>query len=429
MRRAWLLPLSSAFCIGSLAILAGIVAGPGCQTRCFNAFDCGPGSFCAPDGRCETECFTDRECREPIECRDNPAGCRPKGLTCNSQGRCTGDFRFAVPDDGQPIPVQQVPPESDGWNAVPGEGAAFIVDSFSVAQEDRGFDIDGRCDEESCIDNFLWRLGDLGNDQIQAGLRSGESLLLVEIAGIDEPFRGRDDSVTVKIYAARDADDPFFPLNNFQVPDGQSTCCEFSVNPRSLIDLGRRARAQAPARIERGRLRSLTPVPIEFTITVGVPPHPEIKLERVTLAGRVASDLTRINDGLLGGVIPVNALAQTDNPYCKTIGPRCDVEFGQSTLIDLVSTILGARPDIDLDGDGNECVKDTDGDSVVDICCNGNPLGGDSCPNIENICPGGEVLPLTEGRPAWQCALNPEIADGYSVAFTFTAVKARIVGR
>ena len=428
MQRAWLLPLSSAFCIGSLAVLAGVVAGPGCQTRCFNAFDCGPGSFCAPDGRCEIECFTDQECREPIECRDNPAGCRPKGLTCNSQGRCTGSFRFADNDEGSAIPLQEVPAEIDGWEDPPGAGSAFIIDSIAVAQEDRGFDLDGRCDEENCIDNFLWRLGDLGNDQIRQGLLGGESLLLLEVAGLDEPFRGRDESVTVKIYGARDADDPFFPANNFRVPEGQSTCCEFRINPKSLTGFPRVARARAPAEIERGRLRSLLPVPIEFTITVGVPPHPEIRLEQVKVSGRMASDLRRFNDGLLGGVIPANTLAQTENPYCKTIGPRCEVQFAQSTLIDLVSTLLGARPDVDLDGDGIECIIDTDGDSAVDICCNGNALGGDPCPNASNICPGGEVLPLSEGRPAWQCALNPEIADGYSVAFTFTAVKATILG-
>lgn len=427
MQRAWLLPLSSAFCVASVAVLAGVIAGPGCQTRCFNAFDCGPGSFCAPDGRCETECFTDLDCREPIECADNPAGCRPKGLTCTGQGKCTGTYRFPDEGGGREIDLQEVPDEIDGWDDPPGSGAAFIVDSIAIAQEDRGFDLDASCTEEGCVDNFLWRLGDLGNDQIRQGLLGGESLLLLELAGLDEgPFRGRDESVTVKIYGARDADDPFFPANNFSVPEGQSTCCEFRINPKSLTGFPRVARARAPAEIERGKIRSLLPVPIEFTITVGQPPHPEIRLEQVRVSGRVTSDLTKFNDGLLGGAVPVNTLAQTENPYCKTVSPRCPIQFTDSTLIDLVSTLLGPRPDIDLDADGVECIIDTDGDGSVDVCCDGDPSGVSSCP-VNGRC-NREVLPLVAGRDPWQCALNPDIADGYSVGFTFTAVQATIVG-
>ena len=427
MRRGWALPLSSAFFFLSLAVLAGVVAGPGCQTRCFNAFDCGPGSFCAPDGRCETECFTDLDCREPIECADNLAGCRPKGLTCNGQGRCTGTYRFSgeIPkrDDG----LDEVPAEIDGWEDPPGAGAAFIVDQIAIPNQDRGFDLDGNCGDEGCVDNFLWGLGDLGNDQIRQGLLGGESLLLIELAGLDQPFVGRDSSLTVKIYGARDADDPFFPANNFRVPDNRSTCCEFRINPKSLTGFPRVARARAPAEVDRGRLRSLVPVPIEFTITVGQPPHPEIRLEQVKISGRVASDLRRLSDGLLGGAVPVNTLAQTENPYCKTVSARCPFEFTDTTLIDLVSTLLGPIPDIDLDGDGLECVIDTDGNGEVDRCCDGNPSGISSCP-VGNRCPTERIEPLTEGRPDWQCALNPRIADGYSVSFTFTAVKATIVG-
>ncbi len=427
MTRAWLPPLSTVFCLTSFAMLAGLTVGPGCQTRCFNAFDCGAGSFCSPEGRCEIECFTDIECREPLECRDNPAGCRPKGLTCNGQGRCTGSYLFVDTDPGTALDIQEVPDQIDGWDDPPGAGSAYIVDSIAIAQEDRGFDLDGICDDDGCVDNFLWRLGDLGNDQIRQGLLGGESLLLIELAGLDEPFVGRDPSLSVKIYGARDADDPFFPANNFRVPEGQNSCCEFQINPKSLTGFPRVARARAPAEIDRGRIRSLLPVPIELTVTVGTPPHPEIRLEQVKIAGRLASDLRRLSDGLLGGAVPVNTLAQTENPYCKTVSPRCPVQFTDSTLIDLVSTLLGPRPDIDLDADGIECIIDTDGDGAIDVCCDGDPAGGNSCPN-NGLCPTVEILPLAEGRAAYECALNPAIGDGYSVAFTFSAVEATVLG-
>jgi hypothetical protein len=41
-------------------------------------------------------------------------------------------------------------------------------------------------------------------------------------------------------------------------------------------------------------------------------------------------------------------------------------------------------------------------------------------------CPGREIAPINP-QP-WSCALHPQIADGYSVGITFTAVAATIVG-
>ena len=426
MQRSWLVPLSSAFCVVCWAILAGVVAGPGCQTRCFNTFDCGPGSFCAADGRCETECFTDLDCRAPIECGDNPTRCRPKGLSCNGQGKCTGQYEFATPSTDREIDLPERAPEVDGWEDPPGTGVAFIVDTLAVARPDQGFDLDGDCDDSGCIDNQLSGLAGLGNDSIYAGVRGGESLLLIEIMGLDENNIANDPSITVNIYSARDADDPFFPANNFRVPDGQSSCCEFTINPKSLVGGNPpTSRARAPATMSAGNIRSLVPVPIEFTVTVGAPPHQEVRLEQVKLSGRLASNLRKIDEGVLGGAVPLSTLAQIENPYCRTISPQCPVALGSSTLLDLVNSFGGPNPDIDLDDDGLECILDTNGDRVVDTCCDGS-LTVASCPRNGDCA--REVTPLGEGRPAWQCAQHPNMADGYSIAFTFTAVAARILG-
>ena len=325
--------------------------------------------------------------------------------------------------------IDRVPDRIQGWDDPPGSGAAFILDSIAIAGQNQGFDVDGFCsDAAGCIDNYLWRMGELGNDQIRQGLLGGESLLLMELAGLDEPYRGDDESMTVKIYGARDADEPFFPANNFKVPPNYQTCCEFRINPRSLAGSPRQARARAPARVERGRLRSLAPVPIQFTLTVGSPPHPEIRLERVLLSGRLPANLGSIDDGLLGGAVPINTLAQAENPYCKTVSPRCPVQFGDSTLVDLVSTLLGNIPDVDLDFDGAECTKDTDGDGQIDRCCDGAD-GSDPCMAGQNECLNGSVaIPPSDPLRPWTCALDPRIADGYSIGITFSAVKATIVG-
>jgi len=73
--------------------LISVALGPGCQTRCFNKFDCGDGSYCSPLGRCETECFTDLDCRQPPECAGTPTSCPPpRGFRCDPNGRCIGSY-------------------------------------------------------------------------------------------------------------------------------------------------------------------------------------------------------------------------------------------------------------------------------------------------------------------------------------------------
>jgi hypothetical protein len=419
--------------------LAAFSFGPGCQTRCTIDFDCATGSFCSADGVCTTECFTDLDCREPPECQNNPTACVPKGLFCNSMGRCTGSFSINRMPVVRPPMDNGNPTVIDGWDEPPASGKAFIVNTIAIAEKDRGFDLNGDCDQSTgkgCVDNILWQLGELGNDQIRQGLLGGESLLLIELAGLIDPYHGDDKSLTVKIYGARDAADPFFPAADFKVPPGHTTCCEFKINPQSLITgPPQQARARAPARIERGRMFSLAPVPIQFTLTVGAPPHPEIRLERVLVTARIPETVNEtmpgalgIDEGLLGGAVPISTLAQTENPYCKTVSPRCTIQFTDSTLIDLVATLLSPTPDIDLSIplNGLDEVLDTDGDGRIDLCCESNGMMPAAINNVCTKAAAPSIDPAPDKK--WQCALNPDIQDGYSVAITFTAVQARIVG-
>jgi hypothetical protein len=429
---SWWLTASSAFATICLALFAGVWAGPGCQTACQGDFDCVGAGFCDQStGRCRRECFTDEDCRRPPECRDNPGVCQPIGQFCSGNGRCQGSLGPEGPGVVTSAPNSGLPTDIEGWDDVPGVGYAFIVERIELAGQGRGFDIDGQCEDGACVDNILWPLAELANEQISQGLLGGESLLLVELAGLDDdPYTGYDPSLTVKIYGAEDADDPFFPANNFETPPGDDTCCEFEINGDSLIIDERtqilQARARAPAELDRGVIRSLAPVPIQFTLTVGSEPHPVVRMERVLINARMGRNLQSLEEGLLGGAIPATTLFSTENPYCKTLSTRCPRRFDESTLLDLVVYLLGAEPDIDLDFDGIECLFDVSGDGAVDRCCDGRGPGV-RCDVDGQSCGGAEVPPVNPANPA-SCAQPASIDDGFSMAIAFAAVRASIVG-
>ncbi len=412
---------------GLAAALAASVSGTGCQGACQGDFDCLGAGYCdRASGRCERDCFVDQDCRTPPACRDNPSACRPLGLFCSGSGRCRGSVNLDFEGTVAEAPRGGGPRRIDGWDDPPGSGYSFIVNTIALAPADRGFDIDGRCTAAGCIDNALAPLATEANEQIRQGLLGGESLLLLELAGLDDdPYTGFDESFTVKVYGAKDAENPPYPANNFSVPAGGDSCCEFLVSGPSLVSPPPQARARSPTQLERGRFRSLTPVPIQFTLSIGSPPHPVIRFEQVRMSGRLDSGLSSITDGLLGGALPINVLYAVDNPYCKTESARCPDGFAGSSIVDVMVNLLNRQPDLDLDGDGPECLYDLDGDGTVDRCCDGAGRGS-TCSTIPS-CPGREVSPLDEGNPG-SCARSPRMADGYSFALTFTAVRARVLG-
>jgi hypothetical protein len=307
----------------------------------------------------------------------------------------------------------------DGWDDAPGSGLAFITNQIAIADRDRGLDLDGRCDEDGCFENVLWRLGELGNDQLRQGLLTGDALMLFEIAGLDRPYSGDDPEVTLKVYSARDADDPFYAPNNFKIPPGQSRCCEFAIAVSSIDPSTAQARNRLRAKIEGGTLTTTEPAPISFVLAVDGKGGPESRVERAGLRFELPATLDELNEGVIGGALPASVLAGTANPYCKTVSPRCPQVLADSTMLDLVSSLIDPRPDIDLDDDGPECLLDGSGDGLVDLCCDG------TCEASQ--CQGRIVEPFDPARPD-SCARTAAIADGYSIGFTLTAVKATIVG-
>lgn len=424
-----LLPTASAMAAASLALLAAVWAGPGCQTACQGDFDCIGAGFCnAVTGRCERECFTDENCRNPPACRDNPTACRPLGLYCSGRGRCLGAVEPSLGDGVVTTAPRGGGPRSiEGWEDPPALGYAYIVSQLALAGPERGFDLNG-CTSEGCVDNALGALAPLANTSIREGVRRGQSLLLLELAGLDDaPYTGDDETFTIKIYGAKDADDPVLTANNFSVPPSHDRCCEFHIDARSLVSPPAQARARAPAVLENGRFRSLAPVDIPFILTVGPEPHPLVRIENALIEGRIGRNLASLERGLIGGALPASTVSTIENPFCRAINdPGCPDTFKNSSLLDLIVALVGPQPDIDLDLDGAECLFNISNDVRIDRCCDGRGPGV-PCNLSSSQCGGTEVLPLDPADPA-SCAASPSIEDGYSVAFEFSATRASILG-
>jgi hypothetical protein len=268
------------------------------------------------------------------------------------------------------------PLDTEGWDDPPGTGVLFVFDSLA--------------------------LGGAGpfaraNDFLRQGLLGGETLLIVEIAGLDLPFGGDDPHVTVKLYGARDADEPFFPANNFRPTDADQPCCQFRLNPQSVF--GGQARARLRGAIVDHRLET-EPGEMEFTLTVGVPPYPEVRLEQAQLSAILPSELTTIVGGELHAAVPISTLSSIVTSTANI------------SALDLMSG--NAEPDVDLDGDGLEHVERdvlaTDG--RIARCFDGS---------------GARVPPFDSAAP-WTCAMRPSMADGYSAAASFHGVRAEVVG-
>jgi hypothetical protein len=341
---------------------------------------CGEGCSPCPPG--------DEDC--PI--RDTAFFCGAEGICSNASASC--------PDE-----------PTAGWDDAPGSGRAFVAKAAEIADARIAADLDGFCAAAgNCSDNAISVLRSLANDQIRQGVLGGESLILVELTGWDAARPEEAQDATLRLYSARDADDPFFPANNFQAVPGDSVCCEFEILAQSL-DRDGRARARIPVRIDDRGGYSLRQGRFVIPIAWGVPPYWELVLEKTTV------HLTRRPDEpgfelIISGVITFRNSSEVCNPYCRTINEFCRTPGG--TLLDLFNSFVGPYADIDLDGDGLEAAVDTDDDTFVDRCFDGCTGECDRPPEVESSEP--------------LCVRDQRMADGYSASFRLGLLPAKIVG-
>lgn len=286
------------------------------------------------------------------------------------------------------------------WDAAPTSGRFFVLDALEISSN-VGFDLDGACERAGCIDNALAPLAMQG-----VALPVGPaSLLLLELVGVPDAYIGDVPTVVGKFYDGVDADDD--PDNDFSVPPGGVDCCRFDIAPGSLTGVPPQSRARAPGRITRGRLQSIAPVAFDVRRTDDAT---RLRIERALISARLPSDLATLDSGVIGGYL-----------HARTL--RSIPAQPSATLLDL-AVLSGIQPDGDLDVDGLECLLDVDGDGRVDRCCDGN---GDAPACEAGACLGAEVSPVDANDPG-SCVWGSDMADGFSVGLTFTAVSAVVLG-
>jgi hypothetical protein len=283
-----------------------------------------------------------------------------------------------VPNDGSPLPV--------------GSRSAFVLNQFAIREEGSAYAA----------------LAPVLNDVMRQSLLGGETMLLAELA-IDTEHEG-----TLSLLRVEDADDPFFPANNFRPVEGDASCCEFLVDPISFD--ANAPKNLAAISIDGSNFESAGATAFRMPLIsvsrfdgsggelmfIGA-------LDRVVVRGSFSEDA--LAPVTIDGVVRIETLAFSESGFCRTASPHCPPPLPQMTLLDFYA-FNGLRLDVDLDGDGLERLIDLDGDGAFDACRDGD---------------GTEVAAVDPAVPS-TCAQSPQMRDGFTVSLQVGGVPAKIVG-
>ncbi len=302
-----------------------------------------------------------------------------------------------LPGDGSnseqpqmPRPPVLVPPPGVLGDWVEG----FVISELSIAG-DLG------------LGNALGPLHNLADVHYARALADGRLRRGLRFWDLIEPYAGNDPGVNLHYYVLNDVP-PYDPGDDFA---GEG-CCQFGVDPGSLS--AGAPKFVASAKIQSSQLQSRRPANLPLG-WAGVRTMTEIPLRQAVLNAYFPLNQSHLGSGLLEGSYRATDLVAVPNDLCPPAEPNCG--FGGS-LLDLVVSVIG-QPDRDLDGDGLECLYDDDHDARLDRCCDGANAG---CESQRFEC--RKKIPSRDPSDPSQCAVDPRIADGYSIRYKWEAVPA-----
>ena len=295
---------------------------------------------------------------------------------------CEGPPRIGPADTGGAADASSPDPDPDAMalpDAAPENlfGASFVFDDVHIAD----------FSEEN---NAFALLGMGINPGLQQSIQDGTFLLGMSFIDLDDPTGQSDETLSVGTFGLVDSDSD--PTDNFDhASPEQFTIAEGGV----LGDLPLLHFSEAT--IEDGRLfasRVSIVVLLEFLF-----PIEDAEFEGTLVPSEDGTYIAEIIDGRIRGAISGGPLALIPNPTAETCGG--------ATMLDILATGCGffpLQPDRDIDGDGIERYRDTDGDGSIDLCIDGD---------------GTEIV-------GTDCATNPAMADGYSFAWVVHGVRANV---
>ncbi|MBI5479464.1 MAG: hypothetical protein HY906_11435 [Deltaproteobacteria bacterium] len=286
-----------------------------------------------------------------------------------------GDNWTIAPDAGDAA-TDSSPPDT-APPCTPEFGRSYVVDRLAIMPLGQGPDRNG----DGQPDNALALLGLEANDGFVESIANGNTILLGDFARWPDPVPAGDVEVGFVFYEGLDADSPADPSDNvsgdgrFVMPPGNfDTECQ----PLSPWDQATLSGQDLTAASRRWTFTEPGIGTTEFVDTL--------------MWVHFSDDYSRA-DYSLSAVWTVCGLSRGFFPGSTT-----------GTMLDFLANVLQQQPDVDRDGDGLEQVI---GDGTSILKC----IDGD----------GTEIL----GR---DCPCEPRMADGYSVAFEGSAVRATIVG-
>lgn len=255
----------------------------------------------------------------------------------------------------------------------PGNGPAFRINSFQIAGSGVGFDLNG----DSKPDNSLSIIGTFVNSTLQSAISSGSVNMLIELANLTDPTAQTGQGTTY-LYMGRAGTGGYY-IERTSLDSNQKPLFRFA----STIQAGL---------LKGGPGRAVLNLPL---IGSALP----ITLEKAYIQFKIPTDLQTLTNGLLGGAIPARLLDTIPADQIPIFGGP-----GMTALDVLVR--LSSQPDVDLDNDGLETFQGSATGSIT-VCTDGD-----------------NVTKITSGT----CPQDQRIADGYSVTFSFTATRTKILG-
>ncbi|HJL19547.1 MAG TPA: DUF4215 domain-containing protein [Sandaracinaceae bacterium LLY-WYZ-13_1] len=397
--------------------------GDGCDGECSREAFCGDGSVdgdeACDDGNnrsgdgCRSDCASDESCGNGIvdyaagEVCDSSDGC---SADCTSVDGC-GDGTVTEPEVCDDMNTDRW----DGCDSACREELALVMDSLALAGRTEGCDLNGDGTPDNAFARALGLLAAAIGPFIEMAV-SGDNPILLGFVGLDDRAAVDDEDFRIAWLFGEDADDD--PSNNL------TGAGEFFVSPMALNPDG------SPVTSIQSRVASsmLVGGPEDIPIPVGAFP---IELKQGRIEGTTVADageLYQLQDGLLCGGISTSLFSLLGGfaGMALETEPPCD-EGEPASILDLIVAggsatanfgdmtfplrFTATAPDLDLDGDGLETFVIEDD-------------GPEGCQPVITACIDGDGTRY-DGR---MCPSNPNMADGYSAAFDFSAIHATLRG-